>query len=359
MEASLLAVPPRELGAQGFQVSALGLGCSGLSGAYGDYASEEDATALFQHAFNKGVTFFDTADIYGNFTNEILVGKALKCLPRESIQIATKFGWHLDGNGKFGIKGTAEHIRQACEASLQRLGTEYIDLYYQHRVDTQVPIEETVGEMKKLVQEGKIKYIGLCEASVDTIRRAYAVHPITAVQYEWSLWSREIEEEIIPTCRSHYCNLKEHQLFLFLTRELGIGIVPYSPLGRGFFSGKVFKATTYENTRWSFMSRFKPENLKKNEILYERVSNIAKKHNCTPAQLALAWVLHQGDDVVPIPGTTKTKNLDDNIASLSIKLSKRDHDEISNAVPENEIAGLKSTEEDKSSWKFAFTPPCA
>ncbi|GLJ53356.1 hypothetical protein SUGI_1137690 [Cryptomeria japonica] len=342
MEASLLAVPPRELGAQGFQVSALGLGCSGLSGAYGDYASEEDATALFQHAFNKGVTFFDTADIYGNFTNEILVGKALKCLPRESIQIATKFGWHLDGNGKFGIKGTAEHIRQACEASLQRLGTEYIDLYYQHRVDTQVPIEETVGEMKKLVQEGKIKYIGLCEASVDTIRRAYAVHPITAVQYEWSLWSREIEEEIIPTCR-----------------ELGIGIVPYSPLGRGFFSGKVFKATTYENTRWSFMSRFKPENLKKNEILYERVSNIAKKHNCTPAQLALAWVLHQGDDVVPIPGTTKTKNLDDNIASLSIKLSKRDHDEISNAVPENEIAGLKSTEEDKSSWKFAFTPPCA
>ncbi|XP_059070697.1 probable aldo-keto reductase 1 isoform X4 [Cryptomeria japonica] len=274
MEASLLAVPPRELGAQGFQVSALGLGCSGLSGAYGDYASEEDATALFQHAFNKGVTFFDTADIYGNFTNEILVGK--------------------------------------------------------------------VGEMKKLVQEGKIKYIGLCEASVDTIRRAYAVHPITAVQYEWSLWSREIEEEIIPTCR-----------------ELGIGIVPYSPLGRGFFSGKVFKATTYENTRWSFMSRFKPENLKKNEILYERVSNIAKKHNCTPAQLALAWVLHQGDDVVPIPGTTKTKNLDDNIASLSIKLSKRDHDEISNAVPENEIAGLKSTEEDKSSWKFAFTPPCA
>ncbi|GLJ53357.1 hypothetical protein SUGI_1137700 [Cryptomeria japonica] len=342
MEASLLAVPPRKLGAQGFQVSALGLGCSELSGTYGDYASEEDATVLFQHAFNKGVTFFDTADIYGKFTNEILVGKALKCLPRESIQIATKFGCYFDGDGKYGVKGTPEHVRQACEASLQRLGMEYIDLYYQHRVDTQVPIEETVGEMKKLVQEGKIKYIGLCEASVDTIRRAYAVHPITAVQYEWSLWSREIEEEIIPACR-----------------ELGIGIVPYSPLGRGFFSGKVFKATTYENTRWSSISRFKPENLKKNEILFERVSNSAKKHNCTPAQLALAWVLHKGDDVVPIPGTTKMKNLDDNIASLSIKLSKRDQDEISNAVPENEIAGLKSTEEDKNSWKFAFTPPCA
>ncbi|KAH9288039.1 hypothetical protein KI387_032156, partial [Taxus chinensis] len=178
-----------------------------------------------------------------------------------------------------------------------------------------------VGELKKLVKEGKIKYIGLCEASVDTIRRAHAMHPITAVQYEWSLWSRKIEDDIIPTCR-----------------ELGIGIVSYSPLGRGFFSGKAFKVTDRKNTRWNNRSRFDPENMKKNEILFKRVSNIAKKNNCTEAQLALAWVLHQGDDVVPIPGTTKTNNLDDNIGSLSIKLSKWNLDEITNAVPEHEIA---------------------
>ncbi|KAH9288040.1 hypothetical protein KI387_032157, partial [Taxus chinensis] len=230
---ALPVVTLRKLGTQGFQVSALGLGCSGLSGAYGDYASEEDATSLFQHAFNKGVTFFDTADIYGGFTNEILIGKALKGLPTERIQLATKFGFSLLGGGKVEVNGTAEYFRQACEASLQCLGMDYIDLYFAHRVDTRVPIEETVGELKKLVEEGKIKYIGLCEASVDTIRRAHAVHPITAVQYEWSLWSREIEDEIIHTCR-----------------ELGIGIVSYSPLGRGFFSGKAFKVTDRKNTRW-------------------------------------------------------------------------------------------------------------
>uniref|UniRef100_A0A0D6QS75 NADP-dependent oxidoreductase domain-containing protein n=1 Tax=Araucaria cunninghamii TaxID=56994 RepID=A0A0D6QS75_ARACU len=340
MEDTYLTVPGRKLGTGGLEVSVLGLGCSGLSGAYGDYASEEDATCLFQHAFKKGITFFDSADFYGNGTNEILIGKALKCLPREKIQVATKFGVWFN-NGIPEIRGDAEYVRQACEASLQRLDMKYIDLYYPHRVDKRVPIEETVGEMKKLVEEGKIKYIGLCEASVDTIRRAHAVHPITAVQYEWNLWSRDIEEEIVPTCR-----------------ELGIGIVPYSPLGRGFFSGKALEVKDVKNTRWSNRPRFQPENLKKNEVLFERVSNLADKHNCTPAQLALAWVLHQGDDVVPIPGTTKTNNLDENIGSLSLKFSKCDLDEMANAVPEHEIAGSKNSDvEEKISWQFASTPP--
>lgn len=340
MEASI-AVPRRKLGTQGLEVSALGLGCSGLSGAYGFYASEEDAASLFQHAFSNGVTFFDTSDVYGRNTNEILVGKALKCLPRERIQLATKFGVYVNNEGQPQINGTAEHVRNACEDSLQRLGTDYIDLYYQHRVDMRVPIEETVGEMKKLVEEGKIKYIGLCEASIDTLRRAHAVHPITAVQYEWSLWSRDIENEIVPTCR-----------------ELGIGIVPYSPLGRGFFSGKALTEMNYSNTRWSNHPRFQPENLKRNGILFDRISTLAKRHNCTPAQLALAWVLHRGDDVVPIPGTTKTGNLDDNIGSLSLKFFDWDLEEITNSVPEQEIAGPRCSEaEERTSWKFATTPP--
>jgi len=340
MEARI-AVPRRKLGTQGLEVSALGLGCSGLSGAYGFHASEEDATSLFQHAFSNGVTFFDTADIYGRHANEILVGKALKCLPRERIQLATKFGVYVNNEGKVAICGTADYVRKACEDSLQRLGMDYIDLYYQHRVDKRVPIEETVGEMKKLVEEGKIKYIGLCEASVDTLERAHAVHPITAVQYEWSLWARDIENEIIPTCR-----------------KLGIGTVPYSPLGRGFFSGKALREMNYNNTRWSNSPRFQPENLKKNEILFDRVASLAKKHNCTAAQLALAWVLHQGDDVVPIPGTTKTGNFDDNMGSLSIIFSDRDIEEITNAVPEEAIAGPRCSEHEvPESWKFATTPP--
>lgn len=248
---------------------------------------------------------------------------------------------YVNNEGQPQINGTAEYVRNACEDSLQRLGTDYIDLYYQHRVDMRVPIEETVGEMKKLVEEGKIKYIGLCEASIDTLRRAHAVHPITAVQYEWSLWSRDIENEIVPTCR-----------------ELGIGIVPYSPLGRGFFSGKALTEMNYSNTRWSNHPRFQPENLKRNGILFDRISTLAKRHNCTPAQLALAWVLHRGDDVVPIPGTTKTGNLDDNIGSLSLKFFDWDLEEITNSVPEQEIAGPRCSEaEERTSWKFATTPP--
>ncbi|KHN43197.1 Putative aldo-keto reductase 1 [Glycine soja] len=220
--AQSVEIPRVKLGTQGLEVSKLGYGCMGLTGAYNDPLPEEEGISIIKHAFSKGITFFDTSDIYGpDHANEIVVGKALKQLPREKIQIATKFGiTKIDSSGMV-VKGTPEYARSCCEASLKRLGVEYIDLYYQHRVDLSVPIEETIGELKKLVEEGKVRYIGLSEASPDTIRRAHAVHPITAVQMEWSLWTRDIEDEIIPLCK-----------------ELGIGIVPYSPLGRGFFGGK-------------------------------------------------------------------------------------------------------------------------
>ncbi|KAL9447676.1 hypothetical protein AB3S75_015198 [Citrus x aurantiifolia] len=336
-----LQVPRVKLGTQGLEVSKLGLGCMNLSSGYSSPVSEEDGISMIKHAFSKGITFFDTADVYGQNTNEILLGKAFKMLPREKVQIATKFGVvGLRDNGVI-VKGTPDYVRSCCEASLKRLDVDYIDLYYQHRVDTSVPIEETIGEMKKLVEEGKIKYVGLSEASPDTIRRAHAVHPITAVQMEWSLWTRDIEEEIIPLCR-----------------ELGIGIVPYSPLGHGFFGGKAVVESVPADSFLHFLPRFKGENLDRNKNIYFRIENLAKKYNCTSAQLALAWVLGQGDDVVPIPGTTKIKNLDDNIDSLRIKLTKEDLKEISDAVPIEEVAGNRDPEGfDKSSWKFANTPP--
>ncbi|KAH9754017.1 Aldo ket red domain-containing protein [Citrus sinensis] len=293
-----LQVPRVKLGTQGLEVSKLGFGCMSLSGGYNSPLSEEDGISIIKHAFSKGITFFDTADKYGPYTNEILLGKALKELPRENIQVATKFGFVELGFTSVIVKGTPEYVRSCCEASLRRLDVEYIDLYYQHRVDTSVPIEETIGEMKKLVEEGKIKYIGLSEASPDTIRRAHAVHPITAVQLEWSLWARDIENEIVPLCR-----------------ELGIGIVPYCPLGRGFFGGKAVVESVPLD---SFL----------------------------------------GEDVVPIPGTTKIKNLDDNIGSLTIKLTKEDLKEISDAVPTEEVAGDRYPDAlDKTSWNFATTPP--
>lgn len=336
----MASIPRIKLGTQGFEVSKLGLGCMGLSFAYGTPVAEEDGISLIHHAFNRGVTFFDTADMYGPFTNEVLVGKALKGLPREKVQLATKFG-NVVIEGVFHVKGSAEYVRKACEDSLKRLDVDYIDLYYQHRVDTTVPIEETVGELKKLVQEGKIKYIGLSEASVDTIRRANAVHPITAVQLEWSLWTRDVEDDIIPTCR-----------------DLGIGIVPYSPLGRGFFAGKAIVENLHEgDSRLVRQPRFNGENFEKNKVLFERVSALAKKHGYTPAQLALAWVLHQGSDVAPIPGTSKVKNLDENIASLWVSLSQQELNEIAAAVPQHEVAGSRYPESIyKTTWKFANTP---
>ncbi|GMY23096.1 probable aldo-keto reductase 1 isoform X3 [Fagus crenata] len=334
-------IPKVKLGSQGLEVSKLGFGCMTLSGTYNSPLSEEDGISVIKHAFSKGITFFDTADAYGPYSNEILIGKALKQLPREKIQIATKFGFVATEFPRMQVNGSPEYVRSCCEASLKRLDVQYIDLYYQHRVDTTVPIEETVGELKKLVEEGKVKYIGLSEPSPDTIRRAHAVHPITALQMEFSLWARDIEEEIIPLCR-----------------ELGIGIVPYSPLGRGFFAGKGVVENLAANSVLEIYPRFQGENLDKNKTIYSRIESLARKNQCTPAQLALQWVLQQGDDVVPIPGTTKIKNLDDNIGSLKVKLTEEDLKEISDAVPIEEVAGSRSfLNMEHFHWKFGNTPP--
>jgi aryl-alcohol dehydrogenase-like predicted oxidoreductase len=336
-----MAMPRVKLGNQGLEVSKLGFGCMTLTGVYNNPLSEEDGIQMLKECFNNGVTFFDTSDIYGlNHSNEILVGKGLKHLPREKVQLATKFGICKIEPTKVTVNGTPEYVRSCCEKSLKHLDVDYIDLYYIHRIDTSVPIEDTMGELKKLVEEGKIKYIGLSEANCDTIKRAHAVHPITAIQMEYSLWTRDIEDDIIPLCR-----------------DLGIGIVPYSPLGRGFFAGKATKESLPENSVLAGHPRFSGSNYEKNKIMYERVEALTKKHNCTPAQLALAWVLHQGDDVVPIPGTTKVKNLKDNIGSVRVKLTKEEVQEISDAVPINEIGGARIGENLlKVSWKYANTP---
>ncbi|XP_060668400.1 probable aldo-keto reductase 1 [Ziziphus jujuba] len=330
-------VPTVKLGNQGLEVSKLGCGCMRLS----DIQSEEDGILIIKEAFNKGITYFDTADLYGAHSNELLVGKALKQLPRQKIQLSTKFGIvGVEGSGII-VKGTPEYVRSCCEASLKRLDVDYIDLYYQHRIDTSIPIEETMGELKKLVEEGKIKYIGLSEASPDTIRRAHAVHPITALQMEWSLWTRDIEEEIVPLCR-----------------ELGIGIVPYSPLGRGFFGGIGVVESVPTNGFLASNPRFHGENLMKNKTIYSRIETLARRHQCSPAQLAIAWILQQGDDVVPIPGPTKIEHVHDNIGSLRLKLSEEELKEISDAVPIEEVAGDRASENIlKGSWKFADTPP--
>ncbi|KAK9291601.1 hypothetical protein L1049_019550 [Liquidambar formosana] len=288
--------------AKDLRVSKLGFGCLGLSGAYNAPISEEIGISIIKHAFEIGITFFDTPDFYGpNTANEILIGKALKQLPRENVQLATKFGVVKFDMSDVVVNGSLEYARTCYEANLKRLSVDYIDLYYQHRIDTPIPIEETMGELKKLVEEGKIKYIGLSEASPDTIRRAHKVHPITAVQIEWSLWTRDIEEEIVPLCR-----------------DLGIGVVPYSLLGRGFFAGKAIVESLSSSTHL----RVTGENVDMNKVSYSRIEKLAEKQGCTPAQLALAWVLHQGNDVVPIPGATKIKNLDDNIGSIGCQAHK-------------------------------------
>ncbi|XP_031260521.1 auxin-induced protein PCNT115-like isoform X1 [Pistacia vera] len=312
-----------KLGSQGLEVSAQGLGCFGMSGFYGSPKPEPEMISLIHHAINSGVTFFDTSEAYGPLTNEILLGKALKGGMREKVELATKFGINHGDDGKMEIRGDPAYVRAACEGSLNRLGVDYIDLYYQHRIDTRVPIEVTMGELKKLVEEGKIKYIGLSEASASTIRRAHAVHPITAVQLEWSLWARDVEEEIVPTCR-----------------ELGIGIVAYSPLGRGFLSSgpKLIDSFSKDDVRQRF-PRFQPENLEHNKLLFERVSEIATKKGCTPSQLALAWIHHQGDDVCPIPGTTKIENLNQNIKALSVKLTLQEIAELESITSADAVKG--------------------
>ncbi|KAI3826237.1 hypothetical protein L1987_00282 [Smallanthus sonchifolius] len=297
-------VPKLKLGSQGLVVSAQGLGCMSMSGVgfFGSPKPEPDMINLIRHAIDSGVTFLDTSDFYGFNANEILIGKALKEGYREKAQIATKFGYRSI-DGKIEVCGDPAYVRSACEASLKRLDIDCIDLYYAHRIDTRIPVEIMMGEVKKLVEEGKVKYVGLSEACASTIRRAYAVHPITAVQNEWSLWTRDLEDEIVPTCR-----------------ELGIGIVSYSPIGKGFLAqGPKLLDNLSEMDFRKRVPRF--HNVEHNKIIFEQVNEMATRKGCTAAQLALAWVHHQGTDVVPIPGTTKLENLDQNIGALSVKLT--------------------------------------
>lgn len=306
-----------KLGSQGLEVSAQGLGCAGMSGFYGPPKPDEEMIKLIHHAINSGVTFLDTADCYGAHINEVLLGKALKGGMREKVQLATKFGIVTHDGKELEVCGDPAYLRASCEASLKRLDIDCIDLYYQHRIDTRVPIEATMGELKKLVEEGKIKYIGLSEGSTSvlsasTLRRAHAVHPITVVQMEWSLWTRDVEEEIVPTCR-----------------ELGIGIVAFTPLGRGFFSsGPKIVETLPAPLLRRFQPKFQPENLEHTKNMYDRVSGIATRKGCTPGQVALAWLHHKGGDVCPLPGTTKVANFDQNIGALSVELTAEEMAEL-------------------------------
>ncbi|KAK9082670.1 hypothetical protein Scep_029141 [Stephania cephalantha] len=339
-----------KLGTQGLEVSSQGLGCMGMSAFYGPSKPESDMISLARHAVNRGITFLDTSDVYGPHTNETLLGMALSDGYRDKVELATKFGLSLDENNNWYVHGDPAYVRAACEGSLKRLQVDCIDLYYQHRVDTSLPIEVTesifnlrkfkMGEVKKLVEEGKIKYVGLSEASASTIRRAHAVHPITAVQLEWSLWSRDAEEEIIPTCR-----------------ELGIGIVAYSPLGRGFLSSgpKILENVSDEDLRKQF-PRFQAENMENNKRVFEKVNEMARRKGCTPGQLALAWVHHQGSDVCPIPGTTKIENLEQNIGALSIKLSQKEMSELESFASEDVVKGHRSIAVSTLTWKHQETP---
>ncbi|KAK2983377.1 hypothetical protein RJ640_016001 [Escallonia rubra] len=314
------AVRRMKLGSQGLEVSAQGLGCMGMSAAYGLPKPEPDMIKLIHHAINTGALS--------------LMGGAT-----ERVQLATKFGLKLVGD-RFDICGDPSYVRAACEASLKRLDIDCIDLYYQHRIDTRVPVEVTVGELRKLVEEGKIKFIGLSEASASTIRRAHAVHPISAVQLEWSLWTRDVEAEIIPTCR-----------------ELGIGIVAYSPLGQGFLSsGPQLVGSLLDNDFRKTQPRFQTENLEHNKTMFERISEMAAKKECTPSQLALAWVHHQGSDVCPIPGTTKIENLNQNIGALSVKLTVEDMAELESIASADAVKGDRFNSS-VFTWKNSDTPP--
>jgi aryl-alcohol dehydrogenase-like predicted oxidoreductase len=311
-----------KLGSQGLMVSAQGLGCMGMSDFYGQ-RDEKEAVATIHRALELGITLLDTADMYGPFTNEELVGKAIKG-KRNGVIVATKFGIVRTGDPNYrGICGKPEYVRSACDASLKRLGLDHIDLYYQHRVDIDVPIEETVGAMSDLVTAGKVRFIGLSEAGIQTIRRAHAVHPLTALQSEYSLWSRDPEDEVLPTLR-----------------ELRIGFVAYSPLGRGFLTGQLkshddFAADDYRRTS----PRFQGENFAKNLELVEKIKAIAERKGNTAGQLALAWVMSQGDDIVPIPGTKRMKYLEENIAAQDVVISESEQAEIDDALPRGAASG--------------------
>jgi len=318
----MFGMKKRRLGSGGPEVSAIGLGCMGMSEFYGA-GDDSESIATIRHSLDRGVTFLDTADMYGSGRNEELVGRAIR-ERRGEVFLATKFGNVRGPNGEFGgVRGDPDYVRQACDASLKRLGVEQIDLYYQHRVDVNVPIEDTVGAMSELVEAGKVRFLGLSEAAPDTIRKAHATHPITAVQTELSLWSRDAEADVLPT-----------------VRELGIGYVAYSPLGRGFLTGQITSPEDFpEDDFRRFHPRFTGENFEKNIALVREVEAMAKEKGCTTAQLALAWVLAQGEDIVPIPGTKRRKYLDENIAALDVELSSDDLRRLDEILPPGAAAG--------------------
>jgi aryl-alcohol dehydrogenase-like predicted oxidoreductase len=318
----IVTIQQRTLGRQGLRVSALGLGAMGMSEYYGQ-GDDEESIATIHRALDLGITFLDTADMYGVGRNEELVGRAIRGR-RDQVVLATKFGNVRGPNGeRLGISGTPEYVAQACDASLRRLNVETIDLYYQHRVDPDTPIEETVGAMARLVAQGKVRYLGLSEAAPGTIRRAHAVHPITALQTEYSLWSRDPEDEILPAIR-----------------ELGIGFVPYSPLGRGFLTGQIRRVDDLAPDDFRRHNpRFQGENFQRNLDLVDKIQEMAAKKSCTPAQLALAWLLHQGEDIVPIPGTKRVRYLEENVGALEVKLTKDDLQQIDNVAPRGVARG--------------------
>ena len=320
----------RKLGNSNLEVSALGLGCMGMSFSYGPPADRQEMISLIRAAVERGVTFFDTAEVYGPFTNEQLVGEALAPL-RDQVVIATKFGFKLDPNGGSqwaGLDSRPEHIKQVAEASLKRLRVDAIDLFYQHRVDPDVPIEDVAGAVKDLIREGKVKHFGLSEAGVQTIRRAHAVQPVAALQSEYSIWWRAPEAEVIPTLE-----------------ELGIGLVPYSPLGKGFLTGKIDEKTTFDSTDFrNVVPRFAPEARKANQAMVDLLARVAERKKTTPAQIALAWLLAQKPWIVPIPGTTKLARLDENIGATSVELTPEDVHEINSAASQIKVEGARYPE---------------
>ena len=319
----------RKLGKSNLEVSALGLGCMGLSYGYGPAVDREAGISLFRAAVERGVTFFDTAEVYGPFKNEELVGEALAPF-KGQVVIATKFGFKLSPSGEqIGVDSRPEHIKEVATASLKRLRIDTIDLFYQHRVDTNVPIEDVAGAVKELIQEGKVKHFGLSEAGVQTIRRAHAVQPVTALQNEYSLWTRKPEEEALATCE-----------------ELGIGFVPFSPLGRGFLTGKIDENTTFDKSDFrNIVPRFTPEARKANQALIDLLAKIAERKNATPAQIALAWLLAQKPWIVPIPGTTKLHRLEENIGAVNIELTSDDLSDIESAASKITVHGARYPEE--------------
>jgi aryl-alcohol dehydrogenase-like predicted oxidoreductase len=320
----------RKLGKSGLEVSALGLGCMGMSFGYGPAGDKQEMISLLRSAVERGVTFFDTAEVYGPFTNEELVGEGLSPF-RGRVVIATKFGFKLDPNGGpkwVGLDSRPEHIKQVAEGSLKRLKVDAIDLFYQHRVDPDVPIEDVAGAVKDLIQQGKVKHFGLSEAAVQTIRRAHAVQPVTAVQNEYSLWTRGPEKEVLPTCE-----------------ELGIGFVPYSPLGKGFLTGKINENTMFHSSDFrNIVPRFTPEARKANQTLVDLLGTIAKRKKATPAQIALAWLLARKPWIAPIPGTTKLERLDENLGAVAVELTSDDLREIDSAASKITVQGARYPE---------------